>query len=99
MAIENTLISYEEAEAIVEQNRPDALKKIDAADPEGRRDLKEAIFSAVCIRLLAEGNILPVSRAYADTGEELKPLIMKTQYEWEQYIHYATLSALRHEQI
>src|SRR5947207_26532 len=93
----NELMDYETAEALIEQNRPDVLKKIDAADPDGRRNLKEAIFSAVCVRLLAEGNTLPVSRAHADAGEGLKPMVMMTLPEWEQRVHYATLDTLGYQ--
>lgn len=89
-------IDYEIAEEIIEQERPAVLKEIDAHDPDRRKKLKEAILSAVSIRLLDEGVTLPVSRAHADNGEGLNPMVMKTLKEWKQYIYEATLQVLNY---
>ncbi len=90
----NPLMDYESAEEIVEQERPQMLKDMDARHPESRSRFKEAVFATVSIRLLDEGVTLPVSRAHADNGEALNPRVMKTLEEWKQYIHSASLDLL-----
>lgn len=86
-------MTYEEAEAIIEEQRFQVLKDLDAKNPAQRQALKEAIFDRVCQTLTMEGNNLPVSDARADN---LDPLVMKTFAEWKRYIFTATLEVLGH---
>ena len=84
---ETQIMTFEEAEAIIEAGRPEGLKRMETVGSHNAR--RGYHFHFIAAKLLEEGETRPLIVDQADVGDGIKPLATKTLAEWRGYWYQA----------